>query len=193
MRSSDAKHSGAGSSVSFSPSVRCTCLASRGATRRLNHYSASLGWQPLFIVAGIGAALIAVGFIIQILQVIKSIKNRKHNLDTTGDPWDGRTLEWSIPSPAPFYNYAIAPVVTKRDEYWHEKEDALESGVSLESKRSTAYEDIVMPKNNGRGNHRSWLRIPRWLWHRLAHLVASDTWPDRCYRNDTHASICRRD
>jgi cytochrome o ubiquinol oxidase subunit 1 len=106
-------------------------LGFMGATRRLNHYSASLGWQPLFIVAGIGASLIAVGFVIQILQVAKSIKQRTSHMDTTGDPWGGRTLEWSIPSPAPSYNYAIAPVVTRRDEFWYEKEEALEEGREL--------------------------------------------------------------
>ena len=126
-------------------------LGFEGATRRLNHYSASLGWQSLFIVAGIGAVLIAIGFGIQIAQVVKSIKNRKHNLDTTGDPWDGRTLEWSTPSPAPSYNFAIAPIVSTRDAFWNMKENALEEGRSLESMQSHAYEDVVMPKNTAAG------------------------------------------
>ena len=129
-------------------------LGFEGATRRLNHYSASLGWQPLFIVAGIGATLIAIGFIIQVIQIVKSIKDRKQNLDTTGDPWDGRTLEWSIPSPAPAYNFAIAPVVTSRDAFWHEKEAALlnqgETGQKGISRVLPAeYEDIIVPKNTG--------------------------------------------
>jgi cytochrome o ubiquinol oxidase subunit 1 len=69
-------------------------LGFEGATRRLDHYSASLGWQPLFIVAGIGAALIAIGFITQLCQLFVSIKNRAAMIDDTGDPWDGHTLEW---------------------------------------------------------------------------------------------------
>jgi cytochrome o ubiquinol oxidase subunit 1 len=81
-------------------------LGLMGATRRLDHYSASLGWQPLFIVSAIGAAIISAGVGIFILQIIVSIIKRKDNIDYTGDPWNGRTLEWSIPSPAPFYNFA---------------------------------------------------------------------------------------
>jgi cytochrome o ubiquinol oxidase subunit I len=77
-------------------------LGLMGATRRLDHYDASLGWQPLFIVAGIGALTIALGVGFQVLQLIVSIKQRKQNLDTTGDPWNGRTLEWATTSPAPF-------------------------------------------------------------------------------------------
>jgi cytochrome o ubiquinol oxidase subunit 1 len=118
-------------------------LGFMGATRRLNHYDASLGWQPLFIVAGIGAVIIAIGFIFQLVQIAISIKDRHKNLDTTGDPWNGRTLEWSIPSPAPVYNFAIAPVVDARDEFWHEKQQGSASAQSI------AYEDIVIPKNTG--------------------------------------------
>ncbi|MDN5819745.1 MAG: cbb3-type cytochrome c oxidase subunit I, partial [bacterium] len=66
-------------------------LGLMGATRRLDHYAESTGWQPLFLVAGFGAALIGVGIVCQLLQVVISIKNRKKNLDKTGDPWNGRT------------------------------------------------------------------------------------------------------
>lgn len=74
-------------------------LGFMGATRRLNRYEASTGWQPLFILVAIGALIILCGVLIQVYGLFKSIRERKSNRDTTGDPWNGRTLEWSIPSP----------------------------------------------------------------------------------------------
>jgi cytochrome o ubiquinol oxidase subunit 1 len=119
-------------------------LGLMGATRRLDHYDASLGWQQLFIVSAVGVAVIMAGISFQILQLIYSIYKRKENLDTTGDPWDGRTLEWSTPSPAPFYNFAITPKVTSRDPFW-----AMKYNKELHVKQS--YQDIKMPKNTGMG------------------------------------------
>ncbi len=98
-------------------------LGIMGATRRLDNYDASLGWQGLFIVAGVGVAIIMLGVALQGLQLFVSIRNRHKTRDTTGDPWNGRTLEWSIPSPAPYYNFAIEPEVTERDEFWYRKEN----------------------------------------------------------------------
>ena len=119
-------------------------LGLMGATRRLDHYDPSLGWQGLFVVAGIGAMVIFAGVGFQILQLIVSIRRRKDNLDTTGDPWNGRTLEWSMPSPAPFYNFARTPVVQHRDAWWGAKQKR--------SARSLGeYEDIWLPKNSGLG------------------------------------------
>jgi len=92
-------------------------LGLMGATRRLDHYDASLGWQPLFIVAGIGALIIAVGVFFQVLQITVSVLERKWKRDLTGDPWNGRTLEWTTASPAPFYNFAVIPQVTERDPF----------------------------------------------------------------------------
>jgi cytochrome o ubiquinol oxidase subunit I len=118
-------------------------LGFMGATRRLDHYSASLGWQPLFIVAGIGALIIALGFIFQLIQLFVSIRNRKATHDYSGDPWDGRTLEWSIPSPAPSYNFAHLPVVNARDAFWQEKHGPQMHRVD--------FEDIHMPMNSALG------------------------------------------
>jgi cytochrome o ubiquinol oxidase subunit 1 len=115
-------------------------LGLMGATRRIDHYSASTGWQPLFIVAGIGAGIIAIGVACLVIQQIVSFFQRKSNLDKTGDPWNGRTLEWSIPSPAPFYNFAVTPVVEDRDAFWAMKQSP--------KKIKTVYEDIVLPKNS---------------------------------------------
>ena len=116
-------------------------LGFMGATRRLDHYDASLGWQPLFIVAGLGALLVAAGIGFQVLQLIVSIWQRDERRDLSGDPWNGRTLEWSVPSPAPVYNFATIPVITERDQFWADKQ----SGIRLKQH----YEDILLPKNSG--------------------------------------------
>jgi cytochrome o ubiquinol oxidase subunit 1 len=116
-------------------------LGLMGATRRLDHYSASLGWQPLFIVAGFGVVLIGIGAGFQILQLVVSIWQRNERRDLTGDPWNGRTLEWSVPSPAPFYSFIKQPVVTDRDQFWADKQSG--------KKPKVEYEDIVLPKNSG--------------------------------------------
>jgi len=110
-----------------------------GATRRLNHYDASMGWQGLFIVAGFGALIIVAGVMLQILQFAVSIKQRNQNRDITGDPWNGRTLEWSTTSPAPEYNFAIIPRVSVRDAFWQQKK--------LKQQPETGYKPIEVPKN----------------------------------------------
>ena len=120
-------------------------LGLMGATRRLDHYNASLGWQPLFIVAGIGVVVVGAGVGFQILQLIVSVRQREQNLDTTGDPWNGRTLEWSTVSPAPFYNFAILPEVEGRDAFWAVKQS---KEASVHKPR---YADILMPKNSPMG------------------------------------------
>jgi cytochrome o ubiquinol oxidase subunit 1 len=119
-------------------------LGLMGATRRLDHYSTESGWQTLFIIAGFGAAIIGLGIACQLLQLFVSIRQRKQRLDTTGDPWNGRTLEWSTASPAPFYNYAIIPTVTSRDQFWEDKQ----AGIKLTPPH---YTDIHLPKNSGMG------------------------------------------
>ena len=119
-------------------------LGLMGATRRLDHY-VNPAWQIWFIIAGIGAVIIACGFVLQLVQMAVSIKNRHHNRDFSGDLWNGRTLEWSTPSPAPAYNFAMLPVVAERDPYWAAKERG-ERRTMLER-----YEDIVLPKNTSAG------------------------------------------
>jgi cytochrome o ubiquinol oxidase subunit 1 len=109
---------GSGFVLAFGPLF---VLGLMGATRRLNHYD-DASWQPLFIIAGVGVGVIALGIACQLLQILISVKSRKQRLDTTGDPWNGRTLEWSTPSPAPFYNYAVIPTVTRRDQFWEDKQ-----------------------------------------------------------------------
>lgn len=120
-------------------------LGFMGATRRLDHYDASLGWQPLFIIAAIGAVIIVIGVHLQVAQVIVSYLQRDKLADTTGDPWNGRTLEWATASPPPFYNFAITPHVSERDAFWDMKQKGI-------SQRATSnFEDIHMPKNSSIG------------------------------------------
>lgn len=117
-------------------------LGFMGATRRLDHYDASTGWHPLFVLAAIGAFIIVIGASVQFFGLFWSIKNRKKNWDHTGgDPWNGRTLEWSTSSPPPIYNFAIIPTVDQIDPLW-----AIKRGHAPEPEK--IYEDIDIPKNN---------------------------------------------
>lgn len=120
-------------------------LGLMGATRRLDHYDASLGWQWLFIVAGVGVAVIGLGVALMVLQIFVSFVQRKKNPDTTGDPWDGRTLEWATSSPPAHYNFAATPRGDERDVFW----EAKKSGKSVVNKK--AIEDIYLPKNTPMG------------------------------------------
>jgi cytochrome o ubiquinol oxidase subunit 1 len=116
-------------------------LGFMGATRRLNHYEASTGWHPLFILVGIGALVIMLGASIQLYGLYITLKNREKYRDKTGgDPWNGRTLEWATVSPPPVYNFAILPVIDQIDPAW-----AMKRGTA--PKQPQKYEEILMPKN----------------------------------------------
>jgi cytochrome o ubiquinol oxidase subunit 1 len=118
-------------------------LGLMGMTRRLNHYD-NAAWHPYLIVAAIGAAVILCGIIFQIAQLIVSIAQREKNRDLTGDPWNGRTLEWSVSSPPPAYNFAERPVVRGRDAFWEMKQQgALQKIGKLRG--------IHMPRNTSTG------------------------------------------
>ena len=119
-------------------------LGLMGATRRLDHYDASLGWQGLFAVAGVGVLIVCAGIGFQLLQFVVSFLQRKQNLDTTGDAWNGRTLEWSTASPVPFYNFAVTPVVSDRDPFWAAKQ-------ADNQPEQPSYTDIHLPKNTPMG------------------------------------------
>lgn len=117
-------------------------LGFMGATRRLDHYDASTGWQPLFVLMLIGGIIIAIGLALQVAQIIASFIQKKRLVDTTGDPWDGRSLEWAVASPPPFYNFTVIPKVTSRDAFWKMKQHGL---------KEQEYEDIHIPKNTAAG------------------------------------------
>jgi cytochrome o ubiquinol oxidase subunit 1 len=95
-------------------------LGLMGATRRMQHY-ADPTWQPLMQVALGGAVVIFIGILLTIVQLIVSIRTRERRRDLSGDPWNGRTLEWSISSPPPAWNFALLPTVGGTDAFWSAK------------------------------------------------------------------------
>jgi cytochrome o ubiquinol oxidase subunit 1 len=119
-------------------------LGLMGAVRRLDHYD-DPAWIPFFVVSAVGVVVIGIGLGLFVLQIAYSVWKRKKLRDTTGDPWDGRTLEWSVPSPAPHYNFAITPIVSRIDEWWYQKQ----AGVAPPKDKD--YKDIVLPKNTSLG------------------------------------------
>jgi cytochrome o ubiquinol oxidase subunit 1 len=128
-----------GFSLSFIPMY---ILGLMGATRRLDTYDASTGWQPFYILMFIGGVVIAIGVALQLAQIIASIIQKRRLHDGSGDVWDGRTLEWSVPSPAPSYNFTTIPQVTTRDAFWEAKK---------QGSPKTKYVDIHMPRNTASG------------------------------------------
>jgi cytochrome o ubiquinol oxidase subunit 1 len=134
-------------------------LGLMGATRRLDHYDSSTGWQPFYIMMMIGGIVISIGVALQIVQIIASFIEKRRLRDTTGDPWDGRSLEWATPSPTPSYNFTTIPDVTNRDAFL----DMKQTGVP-----KPAYEDILMPKNTASGIYISafaFLAGFAFVWH----------------------------
>ncbi|MCM3342552.1 cbb3-type cytochrome c oxidase subunit I [Paenibacillus sp. MER TA 81-3] len=119
-------------------------LGLMGMTRRLVTYGWDKGWWEMNLVSTIGAALMGIAFLFQVWQIVYSVKHLQK--DETGDPWNGRTLEWSIPSPAPYYNFATLPQVSSQDEWWEEKQRREREPLSLAPAK---LEPIHMPKNSG--------------------------------------------
>ena len=114
-----------------------------GTTRRVRHLDDPT-LQPWFVIAAIGAVIIAIGIAGFLVQLFVSIRNREKLRDTTGDPWDGRTLEWSTTSPPPPYNFAFTPVVHDLDAWYDMKERGAE-------RPAGGYRPIHMPRNTGMG------------------------------------------
>jgi cytochrome o ubiquinol oxidase subunit 1 len=114
-----------------------------GMTRRMQHY-AEVSWQPYLIVAEAGAVVILGGIVATIAQLVVSIRSRDRRRDLTGDPWNGRTLEWSTTSPPPAYNFAALPEVESLDAFWAMKQ----RGPTMPADR---YQSIDMPSNSANG------------------------------------------
>ncbi|WP_051322233.1 cbb3-type cytochrome c oxidase subunit I [Alicyclobacillus contaminans] len=121
-------------------------LGFMGMTRRIYTYPSGLGWTVPNFISTIGAYLMGIGFVFMVWQIIYSIKYGERDL--TGDPWDGRTLEWSLPSPAPHYNFATIPTIQGRDAWWLAKQGELSKADFLPAKDEL--KPIHMPKNSGR-------------------------------------------
>jgi len=119
-------------------------LGFMGMSRRLAHYN-NPAWQPYLIVAAGGTVVILLGIVMQIIQLVVSIRERDSSRDLTGDPWDGRTLEWATSSPPAPYNFATIPVVHDLDAFT----DMKERGVAHQPPEQ--YHDIAMPRNSAIG------------------------------------------
>jgi len=117
-----------------------------GMTRRMQHYDVP-EWRPWLMVASVGAVLILIGIIFQIAQLVVSIRDREELRDHTGDPWDGRSLEWATSSPPPVFNFAVLPDVSGEDAYWAQKVRAKQEA----SAEEPHYEAIEMPRNSPTG------------------------------------------
>ena len=118
-------------------------LGLMGVTRRLSHFEDS-SLQIWFLIAAFGAFLIALGIACNIIQFVVSFKNREALRDVTGDPWGGRTLEWSTSSPPPKYNFAFTPRIHDHDAWWMMKKYRWQRPLS-------GYLPIHMPHNTGAG------------------------------------------
>jgi cytochrome o ubiquinol oxidase subunit I len=122
-------------------------LGLMGATRRMQHYS-NTHWQPLMLVALAGALLILLGIALTGVQLAVSIRQRERNRDVTGDPWNGRTLEWSIPSPPPVWNFANLPQVDGADAFWATKQ---QRATAQDRNVKRTFQTIHVPRNNPTG------------------------------------------
>jgi cytochrome o ubiquinol oxidase subunit 1 len=114
-----------------------------GITRRLSHFD-DPSLQIWFQIAAFGAALILIGILCFLRQLYVSFRDREKLLDTTGDPWNGRTLEWSTSSPAPAYNFAFTPLVHDLDAWADMKRRGYQRPIE-------GFIPIHMPKNTGAG------------------------------------------
>jgi cytochrome o ubiquinol oxidase subunit 1 len=114
-----------------------------GTTRRVRHFD-DPSFQIWFVIAGIGALIILVGILGFVMSIVMGFLNREKLRDTTGDPWEGRTLEWSTTSPPPAYNFAFTPRVHDLDAWYDMKNRGYQ-------KPTGGYQPIHMPRNTGAG------------------------------------------
>lgn len=114
-----------------------------GITRRLSQFE-DTSLSVFFIIAAIGAALVAVGIAAFIMSIVIAVRDRKKLRDISGDPWNGRTLEWATSSPPPAYNFAFTPVIHEIDAWTDMKKHGYTRPLS-------GFVPIHMPKNTGAG------------------------------------------
>ena len=122
-------------------------LGLMGMTRRMQHFDVA-AWRPWVMLAGVGAVVILAGIILQVAQLVVSIRQREELRDLWGDPWDGRSLEWATASPPPAFNFAVLPVVEGEEPYWGIKERAREQ---LGLRAEPEYHEIELPRNSPTG------------------------------------------
>ncbi len=118
-------------------------LGLMGVTRRANHFE-DPSLQIWFVIAALGAGLVALGIGSFLIQLVVSYFKRDQLRDVTGDPWEGRTLEWATSSPPPQYNFAFTPVVHEIDAWWDMKKHGYQRPL-------TGFKPVHMPSNTGAG------------------------------------------
>ena len=118
-------------------------LGLMGVTRRMSHFD-DMSLQIWFQIAAVGAAFVAVGIIAFVVDIVVSFRRREQLRDTTGDPWNGRTLEWSTSTPPPEYNFAFTPVVHDADAWWYMKQHGFQ-------RPQSGFLPIHMPRNTAAG------------------------------------------
>jgi cytochrome o ubiquinol oxidase subunit 1 len=118
-----------------------------GMTRRLQHYDVA-AWRPWVLIAGAGILVMLAGAACQVTQLVVSIRRRGALRDRTGDPWDGRSLEWATSSPPPSFNFAVLPQVHGEEPYWHMKSRAIET---QQLSTEPDYQPIELPRNSATG------------------------------------------
>lgn len=118
-----------------------------GMTRRLQHYDVP-EWRPWMLAATFGVLLLALGAFCQVAQLVVSIRRRAELVDETGDPWDGRSLEWATASPPPAFNFAFLPEVDALDSFWREKQRRSQQAQAAPERK---YEPIEVPRNSPTG------------------------------------------
>ncbi len=163
-------------------------LGLMGVTRRMSHFE-DPSLQIWFQIAAFGAVLIAIGIAAFLFCIYISFRRREQLRDHTGDPWDGRTLEWSTSSPPPAYNFAFTPVVHDSDAWWDMKRRGFQRPTS-------GFLPVHMPKNTGAGVVLSLLAttcgfaLIWYLWWlavaSLVALVAYAIWHSFDYDRDYH-------
>jgi cytochrome o ubiquinol oxidase subunit I len=119
-------------------------LGLMGMPRRMQHIPDPT-WRPLLLVAELGAVVIFLDSVCQVVQLFVSIRARARRRDLTGDPWNGRTLEWATSSPPAAYNFAVMPEVTTIDAFWEMKQ------TGRTTPPTPAYTPIEMPHNSATG------------------------------------------
>ena len=118
-----------------------------GMTRRLQHYDVAM-WRPWVLIAAFGIVIMACAAACQVAQLVVSIRRREQLRDETGDPWNGRSLEWATPSPPPAFNFAVLPNIQGAEAYWGMKQHVLKQARLDEE---PAYANIEMPRNSPTG------------------------------------------
>jgi cytochrome c oxidase subunit 1 len=143
-----------GFNLTFQPMM---ILGLMGMPRRISSYPEDYGWDLWNMIATAGAFTIALGILVFLINVVLSMRSK---VQAGPDPWDGRTLEWSIPSPPPHYNFAEIPVVHSIDDWWHRKYVEDSKGIPVPVPRGAA---IATAENGGEDVHDIHMPAPSYM------------------------------